>query len=213
MVWPFSSGKQNEQQQPAASGLQADISAEALESVNPELEQFYRQALPIRPISLAPAELKARVEKEQQAKSESLKTTLVAFEETDANVQRRRFLDAGGHYIQTLWEATQENCAILGARYGECQRYGPAWRMTMNCQKEAEAHRHCLGLQRNGMRSMGFDQALDSKQRNAIKYKMDDLYSLHFPDGQVTEAKKKEFLADVEAARMEMSKNLYRVTN
>lgn len=212
MVWPFSSAEKNEVQQPAARPL-ADTPAEALESINPELETFYRQALPIRPISLAPEELKERVEKEQQAKSDSMKSTLVAFEDTDANAQRRRFRDSGGYYIQTLWEATQENCAIIGARYGECQRYGPAWRMTMNCQKEAEAHRHCLGLQRNGMRSMGFDQALDSKQRNAIKYKLDDLYSLHFPDGNVTEAKKKEFLADVEAARMEMSKNLYRVTN
>ena len=45
MVWPFSSVEKNEVQQPAARPL-ADTPAEALESVNPELEAFYRQAAP-----------------------------------------------------------------------------------------------------------------------------------------------------------------------
>ena len=74
-----------------------------------------------------------------------MKSTLVAFEDTDANAQRRRFRDSGGYYIQTLWEATQENCAIIGARYGECQRYGPAWRMTNELSKGGRGPPPLLG--------------------------------------------------------------------
>lgn len=208
MVWPFSSSSASSSTQEPSNGA---TETNVLESVDPSLRQFYSEALPVKPLSLAPQELKDRVADEQRMKQISLKSAVVAFSDTEMNSQRRRFVDAGGQYIQTLWEAANENCAILGARYGECQRHGPMWSVMMSCQKESEDHRTCLSLQRNGLKKMGFDQALDSKQRNMMKYKMDDLYTKYFPDGTVTESAKKEFLAEIEKERAEIAKSLYRV--
>lgn len=207
MVWPFSSSTSSGSQEPVIP----DTSNDVLESVDPSLRKFYEDALPVKPLSLAPQELKDRVASEQKVKKASIKAATIAFEETEMNSQRRRFVDAGGKYIQTLWEAANENCAIIGARYGECQRHGPMWSVMMSCRKESEDHRACLGLQRNGLIKLGFDQAIDSKQRNMMKYKMDDLYSKYFPDGTVTEGSKKKFLEEVGVERAEIAKSLYRV--
>lgn len=208
MVWPFtSSSPSSEKPLPDNDASSTNV----LDSVDPSLRQFYDDALPVKPLSLAPPDLQARVASEQRMKQQSLKAATVAFDDTEMNSQRRRFVDAGGQYIQTLWEAASENCAILGARYGDCQRHGPMWSVMMSCRKESEDHRACLGLQRNGLLKLGFDKALDSKQRNLMKYTMDDLYTKHFPDGTVTESAKKEFLADVDRERAEIAKSLYRV--
>lgn len=209
MVWPFSSSSPSTSNPKEA--LDSAGSQDVLESVDPSLRKFYEDALPVKPLSLAPQELKDRVASEQKMKQVSLKAATIAFNDTEMNSQRRRFVDAGGNYIQTLWEAANENCAILGAKYGECQRHGPMWSVMMSCRKESEDHRACLGLQRNALMKLGFDQAMDSQQRNMMKYKLDDLYTKYFPDGTVTEAAKKEFLAEVDVERAEIAKNLYRL--
>lgn len=210
MVWPFSSSASTPTTQDQTAAAPTG-SSDVLEAIDPSLQKFYKDSLPVKPLSLAPQELKDRVASEHKMRQTSLKAAVVAFEDTEMNSQRRRFVDAGGKYIQTLWEAANENCAILGARYGECQRHGPMWSVMMSCRKESEDHRTCLGLQRNGLVKLGFDQALDTKQRNVVKYKMDDLFTKHFPEGHVTESAKKAFFAEVDEAKIEMAKNLYRV--
>lgn len=204
MVWPFNKS------QPGSTPVISN-SSDVLDSVDPSLQQFYTEALPIKPLSLAPQALKDRVASEQHAKQASLKSATVAFADSEHNAQRRRVTDSGGALIQTLFEAATENCALLGARYGECQRHGSMWSVMLSCHKEAENHHTCIGLQRKGLASMGYNQAVDSVQKREMKYTMDDLYTKHFPDGVVTEQTKKAFLAEVDQERVRISKDLYRV--
>lgn len=208
MVWPFSSTKASTDHSKSDPGIESN---DILDSLDPNLQSFYKQAEPIKPISLAPPEIKQRFAKEKEARGQGFERAPVAFDNGEMNSLRRKFADSGGEYIETLWEAANENCAILAARYGDCQRHGPVWSVMMSCHKEAEAHKKCLGLQKYALTKVGFNNALDTQQRNEIKYKLDDLYTKHFPDGTVPDAAKQRFLEDVEALRNTVKEGTYRL--
>lgn len=201
MIWPFNKGSTSES---------IPIDNDIMESLDPSIKAFYQKAGPVKPISLAPSEIKERISQENKAHNYGFEKAPVAFDKGEMNSIRRKFADSGGEYIQTIWEATNENCALLAAKYGECQRHGSMLNRMMSCHKEAEAHRKCLGLQRHALSEVGFDNAIDTKQRNEIKYKIDDLYTKYFPSGSVTDSAKQEYLAEVDILKNEVKKNTYR---
>ncbi|VVT48394.1 uncharacterized protein SAPINGB_P001757 [Magnusiomyces paraingens] len=208
MVWPFSS-----KQTPSGSeeSFFKSHNENIFESIDTNLIDFYKEAEPIKPISLAPQDVKERYSKEREARSLGFERAPMAFDKGEINSLRRKFADSGGDYIQTLWEAANENCALLAARYGECQRHGPMWSVMMSCHKESEAHKKCLHLQKYALTKVGFNNALDTQQRNEIKYKLDDLYTQHFPDGTVPESAKQAFLQDVEDLKNKVKDKTYRL--
>lgn len=201
-MWPFSSN-----QNKTTTSQQDDI----IESLDPSLQNFYRQAEPVKPISLAPEELKQQLRKDQDARKQGLEKAKMAFDSSELNNARRTFADSNGKYIQTLWDAANENCALLNAKYRECQRHGPIWSIMMSCYKESEAHRKCLNIQKRSLSEAGYENALTTAQRNHIKYTLDDLYTKHFPDGSVTDSAKQEFFSDVATLQKQAKENMYRV--
>lgn len=200
-MWPFSNSKTT------TSESQPDI----ISTLDPSLQTFYKQAEPVKPISLAPAELKQQIAQDQTARKNGFSNSHTAFDDTELNSANLKYTDSSGDRIQTLWDATNENCALLNAKYADCQRHGPIWSIMMSCYKESEAHRKCLNIQKRALTKAGYTQALTTPQRNYIKYSVDDLYTKHFPDGAVVESAQQEFFNDVDELQKKIKENMYRV--
>lgn len=207
-MWPFSSGSSDpEPANPIVNSGNSDL----LEALDPSLRSFYKQAEPVKPISLAPKDVKERLLKREEKRKQEIERMSVPFDNSELNSFRQRFSETGGDYIQSLWDAANENCAIIGEKYGECQRNGSMWNVMMSCYKEAEAHKNCLGIQKFALSKVGYDNAVDVNQRNKIKHRLDDLYTAHFPDGSVTDSAKAQFFDEIEQLQNEVKQDTYRV--
>lgn len=203
MVWPFQSSSNPSNQN---STEENDV----LESLDPSLKSFYSHAEPVKPVSLAPKEIKERIELDQKRKVRIIEEGLVPFEKGEVNGARRNYDIYSPDFVQTLYEAANENCALFAAKYSQCQRGGPMWSVMTACYKESQTLAKCLKIQKQSLEKAGYNIAIDNDQRREIKYALDDLYTLHFPDGAVTDKAKAAFYEDVEKLRIKQKEKTFR---
>jgi hypothetical protein len=157
---------------------------QAIAFTDSKLEQFFNNATPSTPVSLA----SERTKKEYQKAHEPV-ATHTALGDGYAKPAKKR----------TLKVAARDNCVEYEAALSQCLLKGTYWERVMSCKSQLDARNTCNDLQEYALRVLEYDQALTEAQRTTIANTADDIMIQHCPQLTISQEQEESFKSAIDA--------------